>query len=113
MVRRMIGAIVGSVAFATSLSGCLFAYDAAKTHVRYVNDSSRDVVVVIEGMNDEFPMPVASKSSYRETIDECRGTAIRVEIASGELVGRVNEPGCPNWTLTINEDGTLDYVEDE
>lgn len=112
MARHVMGGVVGSVALGASLSGCLFSYDAASTDVKYVNQSRQDVAVIIEGMNDEFPMPVASKSSFREPIDECRGTSIRVESADGSLVGRIDEPGCPNWTLTINEDGSLDYVED-
>lgn len=111
MVRRMIGAIVGSVAFATSLSGCLFAYDAAKPEMRIANKSSQNVVVVIEGENVKFPRPVASQSSYPEGLDECQGTGIRVETESGELLGRIGKQACPDWTLTINKDGSLDYVE--
>ena len=113
MVRRGFGAVAGSVAVAAMLSGCLIAIDAAKPHVRYANDTSQDVVVVIEGLGDEFPMSVASKGSYPESIPECVGTGIRVETESGELIGKVEAQACPDWTLTINEDGTLDYVEDE
>ena len=58
-------------------------------------------------------MPVASKGSYPESIPECVGTGIRVEAKSGELIGRINKQACPNWTLTVNEDGTLDYVKDK
>jgi len=113
VVRRGLGAVAGGVAVAATLSGCLLPIDAPKTHVTYTNDSSQDVVVVIEGLGDEFPMSVASKGSYLESIPECVGTGIRVETKSGELIGRVEAQPCPNWTLTINEDGTLDYVEDK
>ena len=111
MVRRVIGVIVGSVALATSLSGCLFPLDSAGTNVRYRNNSSQDVVVIIEGLSDEFPMPVASKGSYPYGLSKCQGTRIRVENASGGVLGRVNAQTCPDWTLTINEDGSLNYVE--
>ncbi len=112
MVRRVIGFFVGSVALATSLSGCLLPIDSSGSYVRYVNVSSQDVVVTIEGLGTEFPMPVASKSSYPESLGECRGTSFRVETVAGEFIGRVKEQACPDWTLTINEDGTLDYVKD-
>jgi hypothetical protein len=109
----MIGVIVGSVAFAASLSGCLLPIDAAKPVMHFKNDSSQDVVVVIEGWSDEFPKVVASQSSYPFGISECEGTGMRVETKSGELIGRVNAQGCPDWTLTINKDDSLDYVKDK
>jgi hypothetical protein len=113
VVRRVFGVIVGSVALAASLSGCLLPIDSAAKHVRYTNNSSQDVVVVIEGLSDEFPTPVASKGSYPYGISKCQGTGIRVENASGEVLGRVNAQACPDWTLTINDDGSLVYVRDE
>lgn len=112
-IRRVVGFVAGSVALAASLSGCLLPLDAAATHVRYRNDSNQNVVVTIEGWGDEFPQLVASQSSYPDTLDECQGTGIRVETETGELLGRIDKQACPDWTLTINEDGTLDYVEDE
>ncbi len=113
VIRRVIGGIIGCVAIAPMLSGCLFAYDAAAPYVRYTNESSQDVVVIIEGENVKFPRQVASRSSYPEDLDECQGTGIRVETSGGDVLGRVDAQACPNWTLTITEDGTLDYVEDE
>ena len=113
MVRHVIGVIVGSVALATSLSGCLLPIDAAKTHLWYTNDSSQDVVVVVEGFSSEFPDTVASQSSYPYGVSKCEGTGIRVETVSGEFIGRVKAQACPNWTLTINKDDSLDYVKDE
>jgi hypothetical protein len=113
MVRRVIGVIVGSVALATSLSGCLFPIDAAKPVMHVVNDSSQEVVVTIEGTNVRFPKHLASQDYYTEVLDECQGTGIRVETKSGELIGRVDAQACPNWTLTINKDDSLNYVEDK
>lgn len=113
MVRRMIGVLVGTAAVAMSLGGCLLPIDAAKPVMHFANDSSQDVVVTIEGRGDEFPQLVASQTSYPNTLDECQGTGIRVETEGGELLGRVDAQACPDWTLTINEDGSLDYVEDE
>jgi len=111
--RHMIGVLVGGVALATSLSGCLLPIDSSGANVLYVNDSSQDVVVIIEGLGDDLPTPVASKGSYLENLPKCVGTGLRVEAKSGELIGRIDKQACPNWTLTINEDGSLDYVKDE
>ena len=38
-------------AIATGLSGCVFAYDAAKPEVQFVNDYPEPVVFIIEGAN--------------------------------------------------------------
>jgi hypothetical protein len=113
MVGRVFGVIVGTAAVAVSLGGCLLPIDAAVPTMRYVNDSSQDVTVIIEGRSSDFPEEVANHSSYSKGIGVCIGTGIRVETKSGQLVGRVKEQACPNWTLTINEDGTLDYVENK
>lgn len=113
IVRRVIGVAVGSVALATSLSGCLLPIDAAKPAMSFTNDSSQGVVVIVEGLTQEFPHLVASQSSYPYSLSKCEGTAIRVETKSGELLGRVKAQACPNWTLTINKDDSLDYVKDK
>jgi|GEM_PF-2437294 len=113
MVRRVIGVLLGSVALAAVLSGCLLPIDSAAKHVRYTNDSSQDVVVIVEGLSDEFPTPVAGKGSYPYGLSKCQGTAIRVETEGGKLLGRVDAQACPDWTLTINKDGSLAYVEDK
>lgn len=113
MERRMLGVFVGSVALATSLSGCLLPIDSAGTSVEYVNDSSQDVVVVIETLAQEYPHLVASRSSYPWGLDDCVGTGIRVETEGGKLLGRIDKQACPNWTLTINDDGSLDYAKDK
>lgn len=112
MVRHVVGVIAGSAAVGVSLSSCLLSVDAAKPVVHFANSSGQDVVVTIEGRGDEFPQSVASRTTYPNTLDECQGTGIRVETKDGELLGRVDEQACPGWTLTINEDGSLDYVED-
>ena len=111
MVRRMIGVIVGTGAVAVSLGGCLFSYDAAKPTMRYVNDSSQDVTVIIEGGSSDYPQEVANHSSYSKGIGVCVGTGIRVETVNGEFIGRVKAQACPDWTLTVNEDDSLDYAK--
>lgn len=111
-MRRAIGLVVGGAAVAVSLSGCLLPIDAAKPTMQYVNDSSQDAIVIIEGRSSDYPQQVANHSSYLEGIGVCVGTGIRVETTSGELIGRIDKQACPNWKLTINEDGTLDYVKD-
>jgi hypothetical protein len=114
VVRRVIGGIVGCVALATSLSGCLLPIDAAKPGgVEFTNDSSQDVVVTIEGLGDESSSVVPSQKSYLHGLNKCEGTGIRVETEGGDLLGRVKAQSCPKWTLTINRDGSLDYVKDE
>ena len=113
MARHAIGVIVGSVALAASLSGCLISVDAAKPTMRFVNDSSQDVTVIIENGSSDYPEEVAKHSSYLMGIGVCVGTGIRVQTKSGQLVGSIDKQACPNWTLTVNEDGTLDYVKDK
>ena len=113
MARHVIGVIVGTAAVAVSLGGCLLSVDAAKPTMRFVNDSSQDVTVIIEDGSSDYPQEVAKHSSYTQGIGVCVGTSIRVQTKSGQLVGRVKEQACPDWTLTINEDGTLGYVKDE
>lgn len=111
MIRRRVGAMAGSFALATILSGCLLPLDSAGTDLRYTNDSSQDVVVIIETLTQEYPQLVASQSSYPYGLDDCVGTGIRVETEDGELIGRVDSQACPDWTLTINEGGSLTYEE--
>ena len=113
MVRRALGAVVGGIAVAAMLSGCLLPIDSSGSYVVYANESSQNVVVTIEGENVKFPKEVAGKTSYPEVLDECQGTGIRVETKSGELIGRIDKQACPHWTLTINDDGSLAYVKDE
>lgn len=111
MAPRAVGIFAAGIVLAASLGGCLFAYDAAKPAVRYRNDTSQDVVIIIEGKGTGFQRLVPSRESFASTISECEGTSIRVETANGELLGRVDSPACPDWELTINADGSLDYVE--
>ena len=112
MVRRVIGLAVGTVAVVASLSGCRIPYVAAEPEMHFTNDSSQGVVVIVEGLSDEYPRVVASQSSCPYDLSKCSGTGIRVETEGGDLLGRVEAQACPNWTLTINKDGSLDYVKD-
>jgi hypothetical protein len=79
--------------------------------MRFVNDSSQDVTVIIEDGSSDYPEEVAKHSSYTMGIGVCVGTSIRVQTKSGQLVGRIDKQACPHWILTVNEDGTLDYVK--
>jgi len=94
-----------------SLGGCLLPIDPAVPTMGYVNASSQDVTVIIEDGSSDYPQEVAKHSSYTEGIGVCVGTSIRVQTKSGQLVGRIDKQACPHWILTVNEDGTLDYVK--
>ena len=98
------------MAVAAALSGCI--YDAAKPRVGLDNTSRETVIVFLEGEQLRFENSVPSGMFGEIPTDKCLGTAIVVEAEDGEPVGRVEEPACPGWTLTINADGTLDYTED-
>ncbi|WP_024287203.1 hypothetical protein [Cellulomonas sp. KRMCY2] len=89
----------------------MFSYDAPRPSVVYHNNLDEGVLVSIEGTAFEPAQPVRTRSDVAYELDECAGTAIVVETQDGEPVGRVDEPACPGWALTINEDGTLEYAE--
>ena len=97
----------------SALSGCVLPIDRARPTVEYENRSDQTVVFTIEGTNSGMHTTVASGHAGDNLVDECVGTGIRVETESGQLVGRIDKQACPNWTLTVNEDGTLDYVKDK
>ena len=113
MVRRTIGIVVGSVVVATSVSGCLLPIDRAHPTVQFENVLDQTVVFTIEDTGTGIDTAVASGRGGNFPIAECVGTGIRVETESGQLVGRIDKQACPNWTLTVNEDGTLDYIENK
>lgn len=112
-MRLAMGRVLVTAVGLASLAGCLIAVDAAVPMIRFVNDSDRDARFVIEAFGSEGSLLVSAHSSYTSPLDECAGTGLRVETTDGELIGRIHEPACPDWTLTINEDGSLDYTEDE
>jgi len=94
-----------------NLSGCLFAYDGRITTVDYKNDYAEPVLVFIEGSSPEYGTQVKSQSSNAYPLQGCFGDGLRVETESGVVLGRVDEQACPDWLLTINEDGSLTYEE--
>lgn len=108
-MRRGVRVVVGVIAVSVYLGGC--AFDAAHPEMKLANDSSQDVVVIVEDASGEYPRALARESRSTLGVSECWGTGIRVETASGDLLGRVDAEVCPNWTLTIRSDGSLDYVE--
>ena len=94
------------------LGGC-FIYDAAKPAVLYHNLTDQMLLVSIEGTDSPIVAGVAPHGGVQEVgMDECFGTAIIVETEEGEPIGRVDEPACAGWTLTINEDHSLTYKKD-
>jgi hypothetical protein len=112
VVLRVFGAVAGGIAVVATLTGCLLPIDAAKPEILYTNQYDENVIVTVEGTDAKFETKVSGGSSYYEYIPGCVGTGIRVETGGGELLGRVRAQACPNWTLTINKDGSLDYVKD-
>ncbi|GAA3800860.1 hypothetical protein [Cellulomonas soli] len=93
------------------LSGCV--YDAGYTAVSYENRLDDTVVITLEGAGTPNEVVVGGSSYNELAIDECKGTAIVVKTEDGDLVGRVEKPACPDWRLVVNEDGTLDYAEQD
>ena len=111
-IRRALVALAMTAVTATGLSGCLFAHDAAKPMFVFANDYSEPVVVILERGDSEIERLVSSGGSTGVTLTTCYGTGIRVESESGEALGRVDEQACPDWELTINQDGSLTYKEE-
>ncbi|MCC2309169.1 hypothetical protein [Cellulomonas chengniuliangii] len=109
MRRQMLATLV-CLAFTTALSGCI-NYDAARPSMTLTNNSDEAVTVSIEGATPSMEQDVGPHEELGYEIDECAGTAIVVETQNGDPVGRVQQKACPSWTLTIEEDGTLDYAE--
>jgi hypothetical protein len=93
----------------SALGGCI--YDAASPTLWYHNLTDDTVHVLISGAERPFERTVGSGSANGLEIDECLGTGIIVETEDGDVVGRVELPACPDMTLTINEDGSLDYTD--
>ncbi len=88
------------------------SYDAAPPSVTFDNNLDQAVVAVVERIDGEYPTSVPAAQENTTVVWECHGEAIRVETEAGELIGRVEEPACPGWLLTIHEDGAITYVED-
>jgi len=109
-LRRLL-AVCGGILVAF-LGGC-FIYDAPNPQIWYHNLTDQMMVVSIEGTDIPIVQSVAPRGADAEVVmDECIGTAIVVETEEGEPVGRVDEPACPGWSLTINEDHSLTYKKD-
>ena len=110
-IRRAAVAVTMTAALATSLSGCLFAYDAATPEITFVNDYPEPVVFAFEGRDPEFAAHVAAGSSISRGLYSCDGSGIRVETESGDLLAQMDEEVCPDGLLTINADGSLTYED--
>ena len=83
--------------------------DAPKPAVRYENDTEVSVVVRVVGHQGVLDRAVGSHGTTSLGVDECVGEGLVVETEDGRLVGRVPEPACPGWLLSIGEDGSLTY----
>lgn len=110
-MRRHARPIVARLAFITVLGGCV--YDAPKPLMTYINRFDVTVAIEVEGADRPTQQTLESGTSTEQGFgtEGCSGSAIVVETEDGDLVGRVDEPACPGWTLIISEDGTLDYTE--
>ena len=82
-----------------------------RPEVTFDNNSDEDLAVVVERADGEYSTSVPAGQENTSVVKECQGIGMRVETEAGEIQGRVDEEVCPNWILTINEDGTLDYTE--
>lgn len=111
-LRQVLSVSAVAVLTAAALAGC-FNYDAAVPQVGYVNRSDVDVRVLVSGAEDDFEQPVPGQNGSGVAIDECFGSGLRVQDENGEVIGEVDQPACPRWTLTINEDMSLTYVEND
>lgn len=112
--RRLIHTLTIAAITALTLTGCVFAIDPAQPGVTYQNDSDRTVKFRVEydvSGDAGRPISVESHKTGFKTLDECSGDRIRVETETGEILGRTTEPACPNWLLTVHEDGTLTYED--
>ncbi|MGV8973484.1 MAG: hypothetical protein ACOH10_14265 [Rhodoglobus sp.] len=110
-MKRRWFAVLGCLASIAMLGGCIFSYDAARPSVMYQNRLDERVIVSLEDTELPSEQTVRSHGEVFFEMDECLGTAIVVETEDGDYVGKVDQPACPDWMLTINEDGTLDYAE--
>lgn len=110
---RREGAALGLGLLVLFLGGC-FIYDAPNPSVRYYNLTDQGLVVTILGVSDPIDQTVGPDGGVVSVVlDECIGTSMAVETETGEQIGRVDEPACPGWLLTIDKDGSLTYVEED
>lgn len=87
-------------------------YDAPHPAVLYRNETGELVRVAVAGARLTYDEVVASEAIKTVPLEECVGTALVVETDSGNSIGRVDQPACPGWTLTIRPDRSLSYSQD-
>jgi hypothetical protein len=109
-MRRQALATLVCLASATALSGCI-NYDAADPSMTLTNNLDEAVTVSIEGATRSMEQDVGPHEELGYGLDACAGTAIVVETQDGDPVGRVEQQACPSWTLTIEDDDSLEYAE--
>lgn len=108
--RRWLALVFGGLAV-LFLGGC-FVYDAANPQIWFHNLTDQRLVVTVEGTAGPWIQTVAPSRDIEMPMDGCHGTALVVETEEGETIGRVDEPACAGWSLTINEDHSLTYTKD-
>ncbi len=103
--RRLRLAVCGAVLVGV-LGGC-FVYDAANPQIWYHNLTDQKLVVTIERPDGPGPRPWdrTEASRWSWTGATVRRSSWKTE--EGEPIGRVDEPACAGWSLTINEDYSL------
>ncbi|WP_144016147.1 hypothetical protein [Demequina sp. NBRC 110052] len=112
--RRLIHTLTTAAITALTLTGCVFAIDPPHPTVEFFNDSNQTVIFTVEyndGGPDAKAVVVEPHLVGSSSVDVCTGQSIRVETETGEVLGRTTEPACPNWLLTVHEDGTLTYED--
>lgn len=95
------------------LSGCQLPLTPAPPQAALKNSTIGVLCVAVEGLASDLRYDIQPQQRVLRTVDACLGTSLRVETMGRDLVGTVDGPLWPDWTLTINEDGTITYTEDE
>lgn len=113
MPRRMVAMVAILAALTSVRGGCQLPLNPAPPEVAFVNNTNRVLHVAVEGLESDLVCGIEPQRRDLLTVDACLGTSLKVETTSRELVGMVVGPLCPDWTLMINEDGTIAHTEDD
>jgi len=97
---------------AVSLTGCV--YDAAVPRVTFANESAEAVVVALVWADGagRLERHVPAGDATDAALSECEERSELVVTAEDDsVIGTVDGPICPGWTLTIGADGALAFEE--
>ena len=106
-MRRPVLTVLGCVMVCGLLAGCAIDYPAPE--LTMTNELDEQVVVVVQTDTGTVDRRVDAGGENSITLNRCIGYAIVVKDEDGVVLGRVDEAACPDKTLTIRADGTLDY----